>query len=87
MGCRPHRTIHPLHLVEGEGIPRRAMDALVEAHKPSSINFGKIMTPRVVDVMRSASERHPNIQIHGHRDFGRDSDGYGPIRFRGGKEE
>ncbi len=72
--------------VQGEGIPRRAMDALVEAHKPSSINFGKIMTPRVVDVMRSASERHPNIHIHGHRDFGRDSGGYGSIKFRGGKE-
>lgn len=72
--------------VQGEGIPRRAVDALVEKHNPSTIHFGKIMTPRIIDVMRSASTRHPDITIHGNRDFGRDTDGYGPIKFKGGKE-
>lgn len=72
--------------VQGEGIPRRAMDALVEKHNPSIINFGRIMTPRVVDIMRSASERHPNIRITGHRDYSREEGGYGTVRFKGGEE-
>jgi len=72
--------------VPNEGIPRRAVDAIVEKHNPTGINFGKIITPRVVDVMRSASQRHPNISVYGHRDFGRDNGGFGPIKFSGGKE-
>lgn len=67
--------------VQGEGIPRRAMDALIEHHRPNSINFGKIMNPRMVDVIRSTSERHPNIYMHGHRDYGRDRGEDGPIAF------
>ena len=72
--------------VPNEGIPRRAVDAIVEKHNPTGINFGKIITPRVVDVMRSASQRHPNIDVYGNRDFGRDNGGFGPIKFSGGKE-
>ncbi len=69
-----------------EGIPRRLMDAVISKHNPSSINFGKIMTPRVVDVMRSTSKRYPNIYIHGHSDFG-NQPGYSERspRFKGGE--
>ena len=69
-----------------EGIPRRLMDAVVSKHNPSTINFGKIMTPKVVDVMRSTSKRYPNIYIHGQPDFGRkEEDSQKAPRFKGGE--